>query len=354
MSTTPTTTQIATTSHSLSSQEKLQSGQDKVVKVRSSSYIIRTFFAGGVAGCVAKTVIAPLDRVKILFQSSNPQFQKYAGSWTGLFQATRKIYIDSGPKGLFQGHSATLIRIFPYAAIKFAAFEQIRHHLMPTRQHETHFKNFMAGSLAGVTSVLCTYPLELVRVRLAFEVRKDSRVSLRSICKQIYHESAASHRRFIHFSIMNFYRGLTPTIMGMIPYAGVSFWTHDALSEYCRTMLTNITTDPSLIAGKKEFLEQDSKVPLKTWAELTVGGLAGAISQTISYPFEVIRRRMQVYGAIDPSRFVSIRKTTREIWVKNGLKGFFVGLSIGYLKIIPMIAVSFTVYHRMKLYIGVY
>ncbi|RIB04349.1 mitochondrial carrier domain-containing protein [Gigaspora rosea] len=126
MSTTPTTTQIATTSHSLSSQEKLQSGQDK-----------------------AKTVIAPLDRVKILFQSSNPQFQKYAGSWTGLFQATRKIYIDSGPKGLFQGHSATLIRIFPYAAIKFAAFEQIRHHLMPTRQHETHFKNFMAGSLAG-------------------------------------------------------------------------------------------------------------------------------------------------------------------------------------------------------------
>ncbi|CAG8625811.1 23221_t:CDS:2 [Dentiscutata erythropus] len=351
---TSTTAQIATTSHPFTSQEKLQSGQDKVVKVRSPKYILRTFVAGGVAGCVAKTVIAPLDRVKILFQSSNPQFKKYAGSWTGLFQATRKIYIDSGPKGLFQGHSATLIRIFPYAAIKFAAFEQFRHLLMPTRQHETRLKSFVAGSLAGVSSVMCTYPLELVRVRLAFEVRKDSRVSIRSICKQIYHESAASHRRFIHFSIMNFYRGLAPTIMGMIPYAGVSFWTHYTLSEFCREKLVGITTDPSLVVGRKDFLDQERKVPLKAWAELAVGGLAGAISQTVSYPLEVVRRRMQVYGAIDPSNFIGIRQTTREIWTKNGLKGFFVGLSIGYLKIIPMIAVSFTVYHRMKLYMGIY
>lgn len=29
--------------------------------------------------CQAKSVVAPLDRVKILFQTSNPEFQKYAG-----------------------------------------------------------------------------------------------------------------------------------------------------------------------------------------------------------------------------------------------------------------------------------
>jgi solute carrier family 25 protein 16 len=45
----------------------------------------------------------------------------------GVFQASKEIYTKNGVRGLFQGHSATLLRILPYAAIKFVAFEQIRH-----------------------------------------------------------------------------------------------------------------------------------------------------------------------------------------------------------------------------------
>ncbi len=67
----------------------------------------------------AKTVVAPLDRVKILFQASNPQFAKYTGSWFGVVTAMKDIYKDEGARGLFRGHSATILRIFPYAAIKF-------------------------------------------------------------------------------------------------------------------------------------------------------------------------------------------------------------------------------------------
>jgi solute carrier family 25 protein 16 len=36
------------------------------------------------------------------------------------------------------------------------------------------------------------------------------------------------------------------------------------------------------------------------------------------------------------------------IWTRGGARGFFVGLSIGYLKIIPMNAVSFAVWQGMK------
>ena len=94
----------------------------------------------------AKTVVAPLDRVKILFQASNPEYQKYAGgscselvrltltrslcpnfegTWSGAFRAGTHIYKDSGVLGLFQGHSATLLRIFQYAAVKFMAYDQV-------------------------------------------------------------------------------------------------------------------------------------------------------------------------------------------------------------------------------------
>ena len=48
----------------------------------------------------------------------------------GLFQAMEDIRRKDGIRGLFQGHSATLLRIFPYAAIKFLAYDQA-HHVRP-------------------------------------------------------------------------------------------------------------------------------------------------------------------------------------------------------------------------------
>lgn len=92
---------------------------------QSYQYIIRSGLAGGVAGCVAKTAIAPLDRVKILFQAQNPEFQKYSGKWLGVFTAGREIVNSQGLMALFQGHSATLLRIFPYAAIKYMAYDKL-------------------------------------------------------------------------------------------------------------------------------------------------------------------------------------------------------------------------------------
>lgn len=131
---------------------------------QSLDYILRSGIAGGVAGCVvslpastssfpegpltgtvslqAKTVVAPLDRVKILFQASNPDFQKYAGSWSGAFRAGAEIYREGGGWALFQGHSATLIRIFPYSAIKFMAYDQV-HHV------SVFLKRFLGGGLTA-------------------------------------------------------------------------------------------------------------------------------------------------------------------------------------------------------------
>ncbi|KAI9260541.1 mitochondrial carrier domain-containing protein [Phascolomyces articulosus] len=265
---------------------------------------------------------------------------------------------DAGVMGLFQGHSVTLLRIFPYAAIKFVAYEQYRAVLMPTRAHENGRRQFIAGSLAGVTSVLFTYPLDLLRVRMAYEVKQvgKARPGLLSTCAQIYNEPAAGHNRGgLSFKIVNFYRGFMPTVAGMIPYAGLSFWTHHIATEFCRfnPMVTQYTRAPldfdpqssDLTPSQKRILE---KPPLNTWAELASGGIAGLVAQTGSYPLEVIRRRMQVGGLLNPEVFVSFMDTVKDIYRVKGFKGFYVGLSIGYIKVAPLMATSFAVYERMK------
>ncbi|KAF8473828.1 putative mitochondrial carrier protein [Kalaharituber pfeilii] len=338
---------------------------------RSLDYVLRSFLAGGVAGSAAKTLIAPLDRVKILFQASNPQFLKYTGSWFGVVNAVKDIQRREGFFGLYRGHSATLLRIFPYAAIKFVAYEQIRAVLIKVKDQETPARRLLSGSLAGVTSVFFTYPLEVIRVRLAFETKQDRRSSgLVDICKRIYREAgytpAASKTAPAVVSstplqirpltgLSNFYRGFLPSVLGMLPYAGVSFLTHDLVGDWLRNPRISKYTTISTPAGSTGAQDYDGnrKVVLKVWAELLSGGLAGLCSQTASYPLEVIRRRLQVGGAVGNGKFLRLGETAATIWKTNGFRGFFVGLSIGYVKIIPMTATAFFVYERSKLYLGI-
>ncbi|KAF1984775.1 mitochondrial carrier [Aulographum hederae CBS 113979] len=356
----------------------------KISDNKSLNYMVRSGLAGGMAGCAAKTVVAPLDRVKILFQTSNPQFAKYSGTSFGFWQALRGITAADGASGLFRGHSATLLRIFPYAGIKFLAYEQIRTRVISSKEQETHLRRFASGAIAGCVSVFFTYPLEVIRVRLAFETKREGRSSFSTICKNIYYEHprlpsvpsvpnidtssairAASSTAdaatanltqklqevIPRHGLANFFRGFTPTLWGMLPYAGSSFLAHDSMGD----VLRNPSLDKRLattIPGT-ENLARNKPRQLRAWAELTAGGIAGVVSQTVSYPLEVIRRRMQVGGVVGDGRRLRMGETAAAIWKERGARGFFVGLGIGYIKIVPMAATSFFVYERGKHWLGI-
>lgn len=264
-------------------------------------------------------------------------------------------------RGLFRGHSATLLRIFPYAGIKFLAYEQVRSIVIRDRTQETPVRRFMSGSIAGTLSVFCTYPLELIRVRLAFETKSEGRSSLSSICKQIYNERSSDSARLPSSSsaslenikprsgLTNFYRGFTPTLWGMLPYAGSSFLTHDVAGDILRhPKIAQYTTLPNTKGRSKD---PNKPAQLTSWAELTAGGVAGFVSQTISYPLEVIRRRMQVGGVVGDGRRLGMAEVGRKIFEERGTRGFFIGLGIGYVKVIPMVATSFYVYERAKYFL---
>ena len=250
--------------------------------------------------------------------------------------------------------------------------------MIPNKSKETTGRRFVAGSLAGVTSVFFTYPLEVIRVRLAFETKKDSRSTLSQICQRIYHEQPPEPTRLAsangHITgnvaavsdavqqaaprsgTINFYRGFSPTILGMVPYAGVSFLTHDAVGDLFRlpqfapyTVMRG-SKDTDFVTAKGTTTR---RAQLTAPAQLTAGALAGLVSQTASYPFEIIRRRMQIGGAVGDGRRISIAETARKIFFERGIRGFFVGLTIGYIKTVPMTATSFYVFERGKWLFGI-
>ncbi|KAF8994896.1 mitochondrial carrier domain-containing protein [Cyathus striatus] len=310
-------------------------------------YIIGSSLVGGISGCVV--LVAPIDRVKILFQTSNPHYQKYAGTLSGAFRACSSIYKENGVRCLFQGHSATLIRIFPYAAIKFMAYDVIHDvcsflSLCFTEEEETNARRFFAGAFSGTISVFFTYPLDVIRVRMAFHSSVSGSSSIRpsfvSAARQIYIEKARpsssapeiliSKQWIYRFPALKLYRGFTATTIGIVPYAGVSFLSWRFLHS---TLLPSGNTD------------DERPMPV---ADLAIGALSGALALTVSYPFEVIRRRMQVGGLTRPNRWLGWGETAREILNGGGWRGFYVGLGIGYLKVIPTTAVTFMVWQSAK------
>lgn len=296
---------------------------------RRDFYWLRSFLAGGIAGCCAKTTVAPLDRVKVLLQAHNHHYKHL-----GVLSALRAVPQKEGYLGLYKGNGAMMIRIFPYGAIQFMAFEHYKTFITTKLGVSGHVHRLMAGSMAGMTAVICTYPLDVVRVRLAFQVKGEHTYSgIIHAFKTIYAKEGG---------FLGFYRGLMPTILGMAPYAGVSFFTFGTLKS------VGLSYAPTLLGRPSS--DNPNVLVLKTHINLLCGGVAGAIAQTISYPFDVTRRRMQL-GAVLPEfeKCLTMRETMKYVYGHHGIRrGLYRGLSLNYIRCIPSQAVAFTTYELMK------
>ena len=280
---------------------------------------LKSFIAGGIAGCAAKTTTAPMDRFKILLQGRHDLYKSY-----NVWQGMRAIVRHEGFLGLFKGNGAMMVRVYPYAGIQFLSYEQYIRLTKPYFSSQNHLNKLVSGSLAGITAVLFTYPLDLVRAKLAFQVDHKH-------YKGITHTLVTIVRN--EGGVLSLYRGIVPSTLGMIPYAGLSFYSYEVVKSF---MLRNL-----------KFCTSNSSGTLTVPANFVCGGLAGAVAQSCSYPLDVARRNMQLTRAQDHHRH-NLRATLKHINKKYGKKGFFRGLSINYYRAIPARAVAFTVYEQLK------
>lgn len=298
----------------------------------SWNFIGKSMMAGGIAGMCAKTTVAPLDRIKILLQGQNVHYKNH-----GVFSGLAAIVRSESALALYKGNGAQMVRIFPYAATQFTAFEIYKKYLNRSLPNSGRITSAMSGSMAGVTAVFLTFPLDTVRARLAFQVEQKY-TGIYNAFSTIVKEEGGPRA---------LYRGFSPTVCGMIPYAGFSFYCFEQMKYWFMTYLPELTC--------KTCNTNTGGLVLCIPAKLIAGGMAGAVAQSFSYPFDVTRRRMQLaYMKPETQKFgTSMFSTLKLVYQQDGIvKGLYRGMTINYLRAIPMQAVSFSTYELMKQLLG--
>lgn len=276
----------------------------------SATLVIPSLISGGIAGSIAKTVIAPLDRTKINFQVSRTK--RY--SFKAAFRFVKLTYVNDGFLALFRGNSATMARVIPYASIQFCAHEQWKNLLQVDKNGvRTPGLRYIAGSLAAVSATIITFPLDTAKARLSTSTRVDY-PTLTSVFTKTWKQGG----------IMPLYRGMWPTLLGVIPYAGTSFFTYETL---------------------KIMYEEEAGQKVTPLWRLAFGAVAGLIGQSSSYPLDIVRRRMQT-GRIP--REWGVLETLSNILSNEGLRrGLYKGLSMNWVKGPIAVGVSFTTYDHV-------
>ena len=123
------------------------------------------------------------------------------------------------------------------------------------------------------------------------------------------------------------FQGLAPTLVGQILYSGFSF---------------------SIFETIKESIIFHQETDLTVMQRFTSGAFAGLLAQTISYPLDVVRRRMQIDPAYSP-RYRGIWHALITIFREEGLKrGLYKGVSMNWLKGPIAVGTSFTVFETLK------
>ncbi|GER37909.1 mitochondrial carrier-like protein [Striga asiatica] len=341
----------------LAEEAKLAKEEIKPSKYQVYS-ICKSLVAGGVAGGVSRTAVAPLERLKILLQVQNPHNIKYSGTVQGL----KYIWSTEGLRGLFKGNGTNCARIVPNSAVKFFSYEQASKYgpkiRLPSNAHDnmgilylyqrqtgnedaqlTPLLRLGAGACAGIIAMSATYPMDMVRGRLTVQTDRSPYQY-----RGMFHALSTVLREE---GFRALYKGWLPSV----PYVGLNFAVYESLKDW-------------LIKSKSFGLVEDNELGVVT--RLACGAAAGTVGQTVAYPLDVIRRRMQMVGWNNAASIVTgdgrgkvpleytgmvdaFRKTVRH----EGFRALYKGLVPNSVKVVPSIAIAFVTYEQVKELLGV-
>ncbi|XP_008792055.2 adenine nucleotide transporter BT1, chloroplastic/mitochondrial-like [Phoenix dactylifera] len=281
------------------------------LKIRIGNPHFRRLLSGGIAGAVSRTAVAPLETIRThLMVGSN------GNSTIEVFQS---IMRTEGWQGLFRGNFVNVIRVAPSKAIELFAYDTAKKILTPKTGEPPKLpvpSSLVAGAFAGVSSTLCTYPLELLKTRLT--IQRDVYDNLLHAFVKILREEGPAE----------LYRGLPPSLIGVVPYAATNYFAYDTLRKLYR----------------KTFKEEE----IGNFATLLIGSAAGAISSSATFPLEVARKHMQVGAVGGRQVYKNMLHALLSILEKEGIGGLYKGLGPSCMKLMPAAGISFMCYEACK------
>ncbi|KAG2486501.1 hypothetical protein HYH03_014803 [Edaphochlamys debaryana] len=371
---------------------------------------IKLAFCGGVSGAVAKTATAPLARLTILYQVQSVAVTGAGGALpTSMTAALRHVVATEGLRSLWRGNLVTIMHRIPYSATNFWAYETTKQ-MLQGRVRSDMARTWTSGAVAGLVACTAAYPLDLLRTRFAAE-RGAGDGAGGGGSASARRGVAASLRRIVsEQGVRGLYKGLGATLVQVVPGLAFNFCFYDTFK---RIALRHSVPHPhphmqhhhlrgpqhreqaagggqaapftaaagpaaALGAGRRSLgaaaggggaphgsgLGQSGHggAPDGAGASAAVAApspltsavcacLAGLCTSTLTFPLDVVRRRLQVYerGALGSMGYADV---VRALHAEGGGAAFYRGILPEYAKVLPGMAIAFTSYEALKRFTG--
>ncbi|KAK9845387.1 hypothetical protein WJX81_005301 [Elliptochloris bilobata] len=248
------------------------------------------------------------------------------------------IIKEEGIRGLWRGTLPGQLLTVPYTAVQFVALQQFkaaaaRRGLLQGSQ--APLLSFAGGAFAGAVATVASYPFDLLRTTLAAQGEPRVYRGMMDAAKGIL----AAH------GVAGLYRGLSITLLEIVPYAALQFGVYDALTT--AAVAARRQAAAARVAGEAPHNSSQERLD-----RFLCGLAAGMIAKLGTHPLDVAKKRFQVaglqrslgYGARIPADMRSLPACLARIWATEGLRGLYKGVLPSIIKAAPSAAVTLSAY----------
>jgi solute carrier family 25 carnitine/acylcarnitine transporter 20/29 len=258
----------------------------------------------------------PFDIVKVRLQTSS--------TYPSALSAASSILRNEGASAFYKGTLTPLLGIGACVSVQFGGFHAARRYLEESNTSRSlpaqlgYGQYYAAGAFAGVANSVISGPIEHIRIRLQAQPHGAGRLYSGpwDCVRKLVAQGGLTH---------GLYRGEAVTVLREAQAYGVWF----GAFEY----LMNADAARNKIDRKE----------IKPYKVAFYGGLAGEALWLASYPFDVVKSKMQTDGFGTGQRYRNMRDCFAQTFRAEGMRGFWKGLAPTLLRAMPVSAGTFAV-----------